>query len=134
MSGKIKGQHMGRSNGNRGHMRWHTSTNIQLTPQTSHVSKSMLHTTSSHFISSHFISFHPTSGPTQGPQQQNLKARALAHIHRNAFKPHHKTNESCKQRLPNAQRTLTTKQRQQSQTRPRGHICKPMRNVEAIIQ
>ena len=43
MSGKIKGQHMGRSNGNCGHMRWHTGTSTQSTPETPDLEINALH-------------------------------------------------------------------------------------------
>ena len=76
----------------RAHALAHTHAPTLNSSRKPHISKSMLHTTSSHFISSHFISFHPASGPTQGPHQRKLRAHALANIHRNALKPDHKTN------------------------------------------
>ena len=74
MTGKIKGQHMGRSNGNRGHVRWHTSTDTQLTPETPYLKINAPHD----FI--HTIAFHSTLHQGQHKDRSN-ESCGLMHWH-----------------------------------------------------
>ena len=56
MTGKIKCQHMGSSNGNSGHVRWHTSTNTQSTLETPYLKINAPHGfVAFHLIPCHFI-------------------------------------------------------------------------------